>query len=196
MPYSYPSLPQYVHTLAVTTIHRRYTYCTPASAITRTAPFISTALHLAKYTSVDVNALSKSQMMGLILWWRPTVTTLLMAFLSILKCLHKIGQSSSYHRATIWVSVLCPLPSLRSVTSEDSCNIPNWFHMALQGIYSCQHHCVVVWNDTIDLLKCYIYLYYWYHLGTSHLSGQHYYPHIMVYVNHYKWAPATRSIHK
>ena len=32
----------------------------PASAITCTAPFISTALHLAKYTSVDVNAQSKS----------------------------------------------------------------------------------------------------------------------------------------
>jgi len=53
------------------------------------------------------------------------------------------------------------------VTSEDSCNIPNCFHVTLQGIYSCQHHCAVVCNDTKDLLICYIYLYYWYHLGTS-----------------------------
>jgi len=60
VPYSYRSLPQYVHTLAVTTIHHRYIYCTPASAITRTVPFISTALHLeAQYTSVDVNAQSE-----------------------------------------------------------------------------------------------------------------------------------------
>jgi len=115
----------------------------------------------------------KSQMIGLILQWRLNVTTLLMAVLSMLKCLDKIGQSSSYHPATICVSVLCPIPSLRSVTSEDSCNIPSYFHMALHGIYSCQHHCDnVVWTDTTDLLKCYIYLYYfWYHVGTSHLSG-------------------------
>jgi len=59
-----------------------------------------------------------------------------------------------YHPATICVSVLCPIPSLKSVTSENSCN------MALQGIYSCQHHCDVVWTDTTDLLKCFIYLYY------------------------------------
>ena len=32
--------------------------------------------------------LVKSQMMGLILWWRPNVTTLLMAVLSLLKCLY------------------------------------------------------------------------------------------------------------
>ena len=57
VPYSHPSLPQYVHTLAVTTIHCRYIYCMPASAIIRTA--ISTALHLTKYNSVDVHAQSK-----------------------------------------------------------------------------------------------------------------------------------------
>jgi len=56
---TYPSLPQYVHTVAVTTIHCRYIHCTPASATTCTAPFISTALYLAKYTSLDVNAQSK-----------------------------------------------------------------------------------------------------------------------------------------
>jgi len=92
-------------------------------------------------------------MIGLILQWRLNVTTLLMAVLSTLKCLYKTGQSSSYHRTTIWVSVLCPIPSLRSMTSEDSCNIPSYFHMALHGIYSCQHHCDnVVWTDTTDLL--------------------------------------------
>ena len=64
-----------------------------------------------------------------------------------------------YHQAAICISALCPIPSLRSVTSEDSCNIPSCFHTALQGIYSCQHHCDV-WTDTTDLLKCYIYLYY------------------------------------
>jgi len=114
----------------------------------------------------------QSQLMGLILQWRPNITTVLTAVLGILKCLYNIGQSSSYHRATIWLSVLCPISSLKSVTSEDSCNIPSCFHMALQSIYSCQHHCDVVWTDTTDLLKCYIYLYYfWYHLRTSHLSG-------------------------
>ena len=115
----------------------------------------------------------RSQMMGLILQWRPTVTALLMAVLNILKCLYKIGQSSSYHPATISISVLCPISSLRSVTSEDSCNVPSYFHMALHGIYSCQHQCdSVVWTDATDSLKCYIYLYYyWYHPGTSHLSG-------------------------
>ena len=100
----------------------------------------------------------KSQMTGLILRWRPNVTTLLTAVLSLLKCLYKIGQSSSYHPATICISVLYPIPSLRSETSEDSCDIPSCFHMALQGIYSCQHQCDV-WTDTTDLLKCYIYLY-------------------------------------
>jgi len=50
------------HTLAVTTILCRYIYCMPAKAITCTAPFISTALHLAKNTSADVNAQS-------IRWW-------------------------------------------------------------------------------------------------------------------------------
>ena len=171
MPYSYPSLPQYFHTQVVTTIHCRYLYCMPACPTTHIAPFISTTLHLAKYTSVDVNAQS-SQMMGFILWWIPTVTTLLMVVLSLLKCLHTIGQSSSYHPATIGISVLCPVPSLRSATYEDSCNVPSCFQMALQGIYRCQHHCDVVWNDKADLLISYIYLYYfWYHLGTSHLSG-------------------------
>jgi len=82
-----------------------------------------------------------------------------MAVLSILKCLNKIGQSSSYHPATICISVLCPIPFPRSVTSKDSCNIPSYFHMALHGIYSCQHHCDnVVWTDTTDVLKCYIYI--------------------------------------
>jgi len=96
----------------------------------------------------------KSQMMGLILQWRLNVTTILMAVLSILKCLYKIGQSSSYHPATICISVLCTVPSIRSVTSEDSCNIPSYFHMALHGIYSCQHHCDnVVWIDTTDLIN-------------------------------------------
>ncbi len=171
MPYSYTSLPQYVHTLAGSTIHCRYTYCTPTSAIAHAAPFISTALHLAKYTSVDVNAQS-SQMMGFILQCRPNVTTLLMAVFSLLKCLYKIGQYSSYHPVTICISVICPVPSLRSATSEDSCNIPSCFHMALQGIYSCLHHCDVVWTDATGLLKCYIHFhYFWYHLGTSHLSG-------------------------
>ena len=59
VPDSYTSLPQYVHSPAGATIHLRYIYCTPASAIPCTAPFICTALHLAKCTSVDVNALSK-----------------------------------------------------------------------------------------------------------------------------------------
>ena len=48
-----------------------------------------------------------------------------MAVLSLLKCLNKIVQSSSYHPATIYISVLCAVPSLRSVTSEDSYNIPS-----------------------------------------------------------------------
>ena len=91
----------------------------------------------------------KSQMIGHILQWRMNVTTFLMAVLSILKCLYKIGQSSSYHPATICVSVLCPVPSLRSVTYKDSRNIPSYFQMTLHGIYSCQHHCDnVVWTDT------------------------------------------------
>ena len=98
-------------------------------------------------------------MLGLILQWRPNVTTLITAVLSTLKCLYKIGQSSSCHLATICISVLCPVPSLRSVTTEDSCNIPSCFHMAFHGIYSCQHHCDVVWTDTTDLLICCIYLY-------------------------------------
>ena len=98
-------------------------------------------------------------MIGLILQCRPNVTTLT-AVLSILKCLYRIGQSSSYHPAAICVSVHRPIPSLRSVTSEDSCNAPSYFHMALPGIYSCQQHCDGVWTDTPDLLKCYIYLYY------------------------------------
>jgi len=136
----------------------------------------------------------KHHMMGLILQWRPNVTILLTAVLSLLKCFYKVGQSSSYHPVTICISVLCPMPS---PTSEGSRNISSCFHMALQGIYSCQHHCDVIWTDTTDLLKCYIYLYYfWYHLWTSHLSGQHYYPSIMLYVSHYNWAPAWRSIHK
>ena len=67
----------------------------------------------------------KSQMMGLILQGRPKAT-LLMAVLSILKCVYKIGRSSSYH-----ISGLCPIPPLRSASSEDSCNIPSCFHMAL-----------------------------------------------------------------
>ena len=114
----------------------------------------------------------KSQMMGLILQWRPNVMTLLMAVLSLLNCLYKIGQSSSHHPVTICVLVLCPITSLRSVTSKDSCKIPSCFHMVLQGIYSCQYHCDVVWTDTTQLPKCYIYLhYFWCHLGTSHLSG-------------------------
>ena len=114
MPYSYPSLPHYVHTLAVTTMHCKYIYCMPATAITCTAPFISTALHLAKYISVDVNAQSKVR------WWalhcseRPNVTKFLTAVLSFLNCLYKTGQFSSYHPATICVSVLCPIPSLRA----------------------------------------------------------------------------------
>ena len=150
-PYSYPSLPQYFHTQAVITIHCRYLYCMSACAITHIAPFISTTLHLATYTSVDVNAQS-SQKMGLILQWRPTVATLVTVVLSLLKCLHKTGQSSSYHPATIGISVLCPIQSV-------------------QGIYKCQHHCDFVWTDKTDLLICYIYMYYfWYHLGTSHLS--------------------------
>ena len=128
-------------------------------------------------------------MMGLTLHWRPNVTALLMAVISILKCLYKIGQSS-YHPVTICVSVLCPIPSLRNATSEASCNTPSWFHMVLQGIYSCQHHCDVVWGDTTDVLKCRIYLYYfWYHLETSHSPGQQYYPYIMLYVSHYDRAP-------
>ena len=114
----------------------------------------------------------KSQMMGLILQWRPNVTSLVTAVLRLLKCLYKTGQSSSYHPATFGVSVLHPIPFLRSVTSKDSCNVRSCFHMALQCIYSCQHHCDVVWTDTTDLLICYLYLYCWYHLGTSHLSGK------------------------
>ena len=139
----------------------------------------------------------KSQMMGLILQWRSNVTTLLTAVLSFLKCLYKTERFLSYHPAKISISILCPIPSLRSVNSEDSCNIPSSFRTALQGIYSYKHHCNVVWTDTTDLLKCYIYLYYfWYHLGISHLSGKQYHPYIMLYVSHYNWAPAKRSIHK
>ena len=62
MPYSYPSLPQYVHTLALTTIYCRYIYCMPASHHTHSSIY-STALHQTKYTSVDVNAQSKVR------WW-------------------------------------------------------------------------------------------------------------------------------
>jgi len=50
--------------------------------------------------------------MGFILRWRPNVTILLLAVLSVLKCLYKIRQSSSYHPATICMSVLCPISSL------------------------------------------------------------------------------------
>jgi len=78
----------------------------------------------------------KSQIIGLILQWRPNVTIHLTVVLSSLKCLYKIGQSSSYHPAAICIS-------LRSVTYEDSCNIPSCFKMALQGIYSCQRHGVL-----------------------------------------------------
>ena len=97
----------------------------------------------------------KSQMMVLTVWWRPNVTTFLMEVLSLLMFLYKKGHSLSYHPATIYISVIRPKPSLRSVTSEDSCNMPRCFHIALQGIYSCQHHNDVVWTDTTDLLKCY-----------------------------------------
>ncbi len=88
--------------------------------------------------------------------------------------------------------------SLRSVTSEDSCNIPSCLHMALQGIDSCQHHCDV-WTDTTDLLKCYIYLYYfWYHLGTANLSGKQYYHTLCcmsaITTEHLPGGPSTRSI--
>jgi len=165
VPYSYPSLPQYVHTLAVTTIHCRYVCHHTHSP---------TYLHSPSSSKVRLcwcKCSVKSQMIDLILRCRSNVTTLLKAVLSILKCLYRIGQPSSYHPAAICLSVLRPIPSLRSVTSEDSCNVPSYFHMALQGIYSCQQQCDVVWTDTTDLLKCSIYLYYfWYHLGTSHLS--------------------------
>ena len=102
----------------------------------------------------------KSQMVGLISQWRPNVAMLLTAVLSILKCLYKIKQSSSYHLATICVSILCPIPSLRSVTSENSCNILSCFHMALQGIYSCQHHCDVVdwYNRLAQMLHIFVLL--------------------------------------
>jgi hypothetical protein len=144
---------QQVHTMLATNCHHMH------------SP-LSRKVHLCRHKCSN-----KSQMMGIILQWRPSVTTLLTAVLCILKCLFKIRQISSYHRASIWVSVLCPIPSLRSETAEDSCNIPSCFHMALRSIYSCQHHCDV-WNDTSDLLKCYIHLYYfWYHLGSSHLPG-------------------------
>ena len=83
----------------------------------------------------------KSQMMGLILQWRPNVTILLIGVLSLLKFLYKIGQFWSHHPATICVLVLCPIPSLRSVTSEDSCNISSCFHMVLQGAAST----IVMW---------------------------------------------------
>jgi hypothetical protein len=73
----------------------------------------------------------KSQTMDTILQCRPNVTALLMAVLSTLKLLYRIGQSSSYHSATISVSVLCPISSLSSVTSKDSCNVPSCFHMAI-----------------------------------------------------------------
>ena len=117
-------------------------------------------LHSPSYSKVHLcwcKCSVKSQMIGLILRCRPNVTTLLMAVLSILKCLYRIGQSSSYHPAAICISILRPMPSLRSVTSEDSCNAPSYFHMAPQGIYSCQQHCDVVWTNTTDLLKCSIY---------------------------------------
>ena len=107
VPYSYPSLPQYVHTLALTTIHCRYIYYMPTSHHTHSSIYpqspSSTKVHLC-WCKCSV----KSQMIGLTSQWRPNVTTLLMTVLSLLKCLYKIGQSSSYHPATIWVSVLCP----------------------------------------------------------------------------------------
>ena len=188
--YSYSSLPQYVHTLAVTTIHCRYIHCMAASPIYLHSPLSSKAHPCWCKCSIKSDD-------GPHIAVKTNVTTLLMAVLSILKCLYKIGQSSSYHPVTSCISVLCPVQSLRSMTSKDSCNIPTCFHMDLEGTYSCQHHCDVVWTDTTELLKCYLYLYYfWYHLGTSHLSGQQYYPYIMLYVSCYNWAPARRSIHK
>jgi hypothetical protein len=96
----------------------------------------------------------KSQMMGLILQWRPNITTILIAVLSLPTCLYKIGLSSAYHPATVCVSVLCPIPSLRSVTSKDSC----CFHMALQGIYSCQHHCDTDTTDCAQMLHIFVLL--------------------------------------
>ena len=134
----------------------------------------------------------KSQMMGLILGWRPKVTTLLMAVLTILKCLYKIRQSSSYHHATIWVSVLCPIPSLRSVTSEDRCNIPNCFHMALQGILELPASlCCVEWHNRLaQMLHIFVLLI----LSRKFSFIRTAVP--ILYVNHYKWVPARRSIHE
>ena len=53
---------------------------------------------------------------------------------------------------------ISPLSNNIPVTSEDRCNVPSCFHMALLDIYSCQYHCDVVWTDTTDLLNCYILL--------------------------------------
>jgi len=76
------------------------------------------SIHLHSPSSIKVHPCwrkcsIKSQMMGLILQWRPNVTTLLTAVLSTLKCLYKIRQPPSYHPATISISVLCPISSLQ-----------------------------------------------------------------------------------
>ena len=61
-------------------------------------------LHSPSYSKVHLcwcKCSVKSQMIGLMLRCRPNVTTLLTAVLSILKCLYRIGQYSSYHPAAI-----------------------------------------------------------------------------------------------
>ena len=126
----------------------------PTIAITHTAPpFISTGLHLAKYTSVGVNAQSKVSDDG------PHIAVKT-------QCNNTPNGSPQFtqvplqdHPVTICISILCPVPSLRSVTSEDSCNIPSCFHIALQGIYSCQHHCdVVSVHTTSQMLHTFVLL--------------------------------------
>ena len=96
-----------------------------------TAPFICTALHLAKCTSVDVNALSKVR------WW--------VSYWHEDQCNNTPNGSPQFTQVPLqdWAVFIipssyklhispCPLPSLRRVTSNDSCNIPSCFHMALQ----------------------------------------------------------------
>ena len=95
-PSSYHNSPP-VHTLHASKCHHTHS---------------SIYLHSPSSSTVDFcwcKCSVKSLMISLILQWRLKVTTLLLAVLSILKCLYTIGQSSSYHPATI--CVISPLSS-------------------------------------------------------------------------------------
>jgi hypothetical protein len=177
VPHSCPSLPQYVHTLAVPTTHCRYSHCMPASAISCTASYTSAALPLNEVQLCClIKLLAISQVLGLMLWWRADVTTLLTSVLSLLKV--SLQVQADYIMPPSCNLCISPLSNtiLMCETSVDNCNVtkflqydpssylklpvPFWFYV------DCH-------NSPAPLFDIYI-LYLWYHLGTSHLLGQQY----------------------